>query len=129
MMPTEIDLQLTPDSKAISAARHSLDDLEGQLHSETLGHLRMLVSELVTNSVRHAHLGPDESIRLGITTFSDSVFVEVMDSGAGFEKPTHPSPRPEMTSGWGLYLIEQLSERWGVEQDGGPTRVWFELAR
>jgi hypothetical protein len=61
---TQIDLRLTPDSEAVMAARHSLDRLEGDLPPEKLEDVRLVVSELVTNSVRHAGISPDEHILL-----------------------------------------------------------------
>ncbi|MEA2377901.1 MAG: hypothetical protein QOD13_1808, partial [Thermoleophilaceae bacterium] len=32
-------------------------------------------------------------------------------------------------SGWGLFLVERLAHRWGVKQNEGATKVWFELLR
>ena len=62
---TQIDLRLTPNPEAALAARHSLDQLEGALPAEKLEDARLVVSELVTNSVRHAGLPSDAQILLG----------------------------------------------------------------
>jgi hypothetical protein len=32
-------------------------------------------------------------------------------------------------TGWGLYLVQRLADRWGVKQDGRSKRIWFELHR
>ena len=53
--------------------------------------------------------------------------VEVHDPGGGFV-PSAPSPDPARPSGWGLYLVAELADRWGVDSDE-RTRVWFELDR
>ncbi len=53
--------------------------------------------------------------------------VEVCDQGPGFEL-SEPAPDPSRPSGWGLYLVRELSDRWGIDRDG-ETRVWFELDR
>ena len=53
--------------------------------------------------------------------------VEVCDQGPGFEL-SEPAPDPARPSGWGLYLVRELSDRWGIDRDG-QTRVWFELDR
>ncbi|HEY7074985.1 MAG TPA: ATP-binding protein [Solirubrobacteraceae bacterium] len=84
----------------------------------------LLLSEVVTNSVRHAGLNDDDAIEV-VLDAGDVLRVEVRNRGAGFEvKALEPDPaRP---SGWGLYLVEQLADRWGVDQ-GPPTTVWFEL--
>ena len=39
-----------------------------------------------------------------------------------------PSPDPARPSGWGLYLVAELADRWGVDSDE-RTLVWFELDR
>ncbi len=88
--------------------------------------LELLVSELVTNSVRHAQLGPGEQFAVRVNARGDRVAVMVEDPGPGFRPPADPSPGS--TSGWGLYLVDRLADRWGVEVDRA-TRVWFELPR
>ena len=47
------------------------------------------------------------------------------DSGPGFDAGT-PLPSLYQDSGWGLYLVEQIADRWGVKQEEG-TCVWFEV--
>jgi anti-sigma regulatory factor (Ser/Thr protein kinase) len=84
----------------------------------------LLLSEVVTNSVRHAGLRADDAIEV-VLDAGDVLRVEVRDRGAGFELVS-PEPDPARPSGWGLYLVEQLADRWGVER-GPPTTVWFEL--
>jgi hypothetical protein len=50
----------------------------------------------------------------------------VHDPGTGFELRA-PVPDPARASGWGLYLVEELSDRWGMDGLGPGTRIWFEL--
>ncbi|MBA3422263.1 MAG: ATP-binding protein [Thermoleophilaceae bacterium] len=91
-----------------------------------MGTLRLLVSELVANSVRHSR--PERSpgeIELLVSTSPETVRVEVVDGGRGFVV----GPRvvgQDQGSGWGLHLVDTLSDRWGTERDGG-MRIWFEL--
>src|SRR6185369_5432493 len=47
-------MQLRPGAAAIGEGRHALDPLEGAIDEDHLGTLRLLVTELVTNSVRHS---------------------------------------------------------------------------
>ena len=122
-----IDLKLPAGPQAPGEARHALDELADRLPEETLDELRLLVSELVTNSVRHAGLGGQQRIGLKVDTSSDAVRIEVTDSGPGFEAG-QPLPSLYQDSGWGLYLVEQIADRWGVRQEGG-TCVWFEVDR
>ena len=127
-MTFSLDLPRELDSAA--AARHGVDQLADRLGEEQLGDVRLLVSELVTNSLRHAELAPDESIVLNVALDDAVIRVEVSDPGKGFELDGHPGD-PDTVEGWGLYLVETLSDRWGVERtpEGRATVVWFELDR
>jgi anti-sigma regulatory factor (Ser/Thr protein kinase) len=126
LLVRQIDLRLNPDSEAILAARHSLDRFEGLLLPEKLEDVRLVVSELVTNSVRHAGLSPEEQISLAVAISGGSVRGRVCDPGPGFEKPTEPRPRTDLSGGWGLPIVERISDRWGVKRNGCAC-VWFEI--
>jgi anti-sigma regulatory factor (Ser/Thr protein kinase) len=121
------DLELPRELDSAAAARHAVDQLSDRLPDDQLGDVRLLVSELVTNSLRHAELGDTDSIRLAVDVSDERVRVEVSDPGPGFT-PEGPADDPENAEGWGLYLVSTLSDRWGVET-GESTRVWFELDR
>jgi anti-sigma regulatory factor (Ser/Thr protein kinase) len=119
----ERKLAVTPEAAA--EARHALADIP--LSDGRERDVRLLVSELVTNAVRHANLAPGDVILL-VIDFEDSVLrVEVHDPGGGFV-PRAPAPDPARPSGWGLYLVEELADRWGVDSDE-RTLVWFEVDR
>lgn len=124
-MTFELALQRGLDAAAV--ARHALDGLDGRMPADQLGDVRLLVSELVTNAVRHADMAEEDAIRLTVQVTGTAVRVEVADPGAGFE-PEPPPEDPARASGWGLFLVETLADRWGVERGGG-TLVWFELDR
>ena len=87
--------------------------------------LQLLVSELVTNSVRHASLDPEQRIELRVRVGPGTVRVEVEDPGPGFT-PTPRRPSDRRNEGWGLYLVERIADRWGVAS-GSPSIVWFEI--
>ena len=89
--------------------------------------VRLLVSELVTNAVRHANLASGDVIGLVIEVAEQKLRVEVHDAGGGFI-PSTPAPDPARPSGWGLYLVAELADRWGVDSNE-RTLVWFELDR
>jgi anti-sigma regulatory factor (Ser/Thr protein kinase) len=88
--------------------------------------VRLLVSELVTNSVQHAHVSADDSIVLAVQFAEKTVRCEVRDEGPGFEPPAKPPPE-DADAGWGLFLVEQLADAWGVGEGG--KGVWFEIRR
>jgi anti-sigma regulatory factor (Ser/Thr protein kinase) len=109
--------------EAVSAARRALDGLDSMLEAGAFYDASLCVSELVTNAVLHADISPESELRLDVTVLDGGLRVSVTDTGPGFTPPT-PSPGDE--SGWGLFIVDRLSDRWGVEHDSG-TRVWFEM--
>jgi anti-sigma regulatory factor (Ser/Thr protein kinase) len=118
-------LAVSPESAA--EARHILDGLAEAIPDGRMRDVRLLISELVTNAVRHADLDAGDAIDLVIDVADQMLRVEVHDPGGGFV-PSTPSPDPARPSGWGLYLVAELADRWGVDSDE-RTRVWFELDR
>lgn len=125
--------------KQVTKAR---EELIGRLHSWGLGHLAddasLALSELFTNAVRHAvptppgHLLVDarlviengqRCLRLGVTdTDRESADRVRLPEGAG---------RDLSEGGRGLFLIKELSLRWGVEPTRLGKTVWcdFDTAR
>jgi anti-sigma regulatory factor (Ser/Thr protein kinase) len=125
-MVTEIDLSLDPKPEVVTTARHALDQLVDLLPPEKLEGVRLVVSELVTNSILHAELSSGDQISLTVTVSAGSVRGRVCDPGLGFEVPSEPCPRPDMRGGWGLPIVETISDRWGVERNNHAC-VWFEI--
>ena len=126
-MKPSFEVQLPPTEQAPAAARRSLERLQGQLDPSGLETMRLLVSELVTNSVRHARLEDGGWINVSVEENQRALRVAVTDPGVGFEERPGP-PQPGDPSGWGLHLVEQLADRWGVSREG-RTMVWFEIDR
>jgi anti-sigma regulatory factor (Ser/Thr protein kinase) len=116
--------QFEPAVETPALARHELEgwlpDTLGESHRGTL---RLLVSELVTNSIRHV-TGSNRPVELAVRIGARAIRVEVHDGGSGF-KPRKPEPRGA-DGGFGLFLVERMASRWGVDTQDG-TRVWFEL--
>jgi anti-sigma regulatory factor (Ser/Thr protein kinase) len=102
--------------------RRLLDDLGSLTSVNRLGDLRLLVHELVTNSIRHA----DGSVRLRIAASDGQMRVEVGDDHPAFEPHVVP-PAFGQSSGMGLFLVDQLADRWGVVETGAGKIAWFEL--
>lgn len=125
-MKRELDLILPGNLDAPSLARLAVDGLAGHVPPGVLEDVRLLVSELVTNSVRHAGLSLEDSVRLRVVTTLARIRVEVTDPGPGFEPAAARPPTVDQSSGWGLYIVDRIANRWNVARDGG-TRVWFEI--
>jgi anti-sigma regulatory factor (Ser/Thr protein kinase) len=90
----------------------------------------LLTNELVTNSIRHADLGPGDTIDVTATWSGTRLRVIVRDSGSG-DLPAgivagSIRPSPGAQSGWGLYLVDTLASRWGTSL-GRSAGFWFEL--
>lgn len=126
----EIELTVPADRSAACEARHAVAR-SGLVDAEQEPTLLLLVSELVSNSVRHAGLSAEESIRLRARTDAVCTYVEVCDEGRSGRVPTKRTPRPDALEpgGLGLLLVDEMADRWGVRRHGGgETCVWFELA-
>jgi anti-sigma regulatory factor (Ser/Thr protein kinase) len=121
-----VSLELEGNADAPAAARRVLDGFSADMPESRMRDVRLLVSELVTNAVRHAGLATEDRIRLLVQLRDRVLRVEVHDPGTGFELRA-PAPDPARASGWGLYLVEELSDRWGMDGLGPGTRIWFEL--
>jgi anti-sigma regulatory factor (Ser/Thr protein kinase) len=111
-------------AKARAAVARRCEQLE--LDASLTQSLILLVSEVVSNAVRHSSGDPAAPIELSASFGERTIRVAVTDPGQGFT----PRPRdPARThDGYGLYLLEKVSSRWGVESEG-DTEVWFELPR
>jgi anti-sigma regulatory factor (Ser/Thr protein kinase) len=117
-------------SAAPRRARHEITEhLNGELGSERTEDAVLLVGELVTNSVLHAAAGAAHEIVLELIIGLDEVRIRVTDGGS----PTAPMIQPmdpARPGGRGLFLVDTLSDRWGLTREGTrQTQVWFEMGR
>ena len=108
---------------SIRLARQHAGDLAGQLAGGScVDAVRLLVTELVTNSVRYA---TGSQVRLRVAGDPQRVRVEVQDDGPGFTGPR--TPDPVNGGGYGLVLVDELAADWGVNREADTTTVWFEV--
>lgn len=121
----DFDLRLVPDASAPAAARRALAGLRSSLGEEATEEATLLLSEVVTNAVRHADLDERDAIRVHVRLHPGVVRIDVSDPGVGFDPGRDRIDEPE--AGWGLRLLDRLATRWGVER-GVRTTVWFEVA-
>ena len=125
-----VPLDGTPAS--VAGARRAVDAYLGpRLTDAELGDVRLLVSELASNAVRH---GGDGGAVLTLGCDLRKVRAVIVDHGEGFVPPRRAIDVPGepvdalAEGGYGLSLVARLASRWGVDAEGG-TRVWFELDR
>ncbi len=109
----------------MAAARQLASEMAAErMSAEQKYNLKLAVTEVVSNAVRHS--GSDDDVLFVMTPKDGYLCVRVTDGGAGLV----PQPRAmssEEGAGFGLFIVEQLTRRWGVTREGGKTRVWFEL--
>lgn len=118
-------LVLRSDLTAMGEAREYVRGRLGEaFEASTLWDVELLTSELVSNAVQHVGNGKG-TIGLEIDIRPDAIRVSVTDEGGGFT----PMPREshQEIGGWGLSLVETVSDRWGILDR--PFTVWFELDR
>ena len=120
-----IELELEAGPNAAHEARAAVSALDGRAEPDVLDDVRLLLSEVVTNAVRHSGSPSESRIGLAVSVSDRAVRAEVTDHGRGFA-PTPRSAPWTQTGGWGLHLVDRLADRWGVER-GSPARVWFEI--
>jgi len=89
--------------------------------------LDLLLSELVTNAVRHGGVTAEESVRITLSPMGDRLRVSVTDRGPGFDWQGREDGRPPDTGGFGLLIVDRMAKRWGIARTPGATTVWFEL--
>jgi serine/threonine-protein kinase RsbW len=124
MPPTSLE----HDADAPAAARRALDSVAAELSAEKLSDARILVNELVSNSVRHACPGV---IELMLDLTPTHLVIAVTDAGAAAVPViVQDGEDAAVPHGWGLRLVETLSESWGVRDDApGRRTVWCEVRR
>ena len=113
-----VELLVSP--RAPSQARRWVMERGSDLPRGQLDLLLLLVSELVTNSVRHSGAVPGERVQIAVERRDGTIHVDVQDNGPGFDRRgLRPGPH-------GLQVVESAADRWGIERSG-PTTVWFEF--
>lgn len=126
--PGPLRLELQRDVRAPGIARAAVSEqlfalgVDGSFEQTVV----LLVSEVVSNAVRHSAGPQDAAIALEATVTDRCVRVAVTDAGDGFT-PRERDP-DRLGEGYGLYLLDKAASSWGVASEGGTT-VWFELDR
>jgi anti-sigma regulatory factor (Ser/Thr protein kinase) len=110
------------------ARRAVREELQDALPQPRLADVELIVSELATNSVRHAGCDDADELSMEAEVKPDRVRVRMFDPGTGFDPHEPKAPLSGSASGYGLVLLDRLSDRWGVQRDDGFA-VWFEVQR
>lgn len=139
MPPGGIAVSLDADADAPTRARHAAAAALGRWPAERRDAILLVISELVTNAVRHGSADSRDEVGLNLRRRGDTLRVEVVDvrarGGAVEDADRHEAARRdsrggldgEQRSGWGLPIVAELTDRWGVERGPGRTCVWCEI--
>jgi anti-sigma regulatory factor (Ser/Thr protein kinase) len=119
-----VDETIECSSRAPAIARRAVEELSADLEAGVLRDAQLLVSEVVTNSIKHS--GSSDPIHLRVWARPGGLKIEVADGGFGFE-PAAPANPGDGEGGRGLLILETLADRWGTSRDA-RARVWFELS-
>jgi anti-sigma regulatory factor (Ser/Thr protein kinase) len=122
--------EFTVDATArnVGAVRRRVGDLAAAagIEDESLDAIRLCVTEAVANAIVHAYGCKQGTVDVAVEDDGDHLVVAVRDHGVGMFAPR----QPERRVGFGLQLIERLSERCSIASnavDGTEVRMWFPL--
>lgn len=123
-------ISLAANPEAARRARVWLAEMGPPLTGQKLEEVQLVVSELVTNCLRHAGLAADDVIEVVRRLVpGEHLRIEVVDRGPGFAPPeSFAMPEASEPRGRGLALVDRLADRWGVLRDDAH-RVWCEFDR
>jgi len=129
----DFGLELPGGIEAGPAARRAVMENMDGLSDAVQADILLLVTELVTNAVRHGGARPGAPVRLECRRAGDRLRFLVTDPGTSLLSNGGPPVRVVGgtngdSSGWGLFFVERVAERWGVLAAPVGTCVWFEVA-
>ncbi len=117
--------RVAPEPHSVPRARERVIALaEPFVAAARIADLRLVISEVITNAVRH---GGDGDMLVAVTPKPGYLCVQVTDTGDGFAPRPRAFEPDDDDGGFGLFLVERLTRRWGLTRENRNTRVWFEF--
>ena len=129
-MPEVLRLPTEPIAPAL--ARASVTGVARSLSDVALADLNLLLTEVVSNAVRHARVAGTGEIVVSVDVGDARVTISVSDAGPAFEATSGPYSdlaTDDRDGGWGVFLMKRLASEWGVEREGDRTTIWFAVDR
>ncbi|MEU8347466.1 ATP-binding protein [Spirillospora sp. NPDC048832] len=115
-----------PSSVAVARRRLSSELVDSGVYESVVDDASVIVSELISNALRHARPLPSGEVRVCWLRRGDVLELEVSDGGAMTEPRRGPGTLSSL-GGRGLGIVEALSDGWGVRHEEGATTVWAVL--
>ena len=122
-MAKRVTVEFSRECTAPHQAREAFAGFDHGLPRERRYDAELLLSELVSNAVKY---GDGGDVLVHFERDDGRFRTEVVDQGDGFLRTLRDLDDLETPGGWGLPLVETLSDRWGAHE--GSTHVWFEMA-
>jgi anti-sigma regulatory factor (Ser/Thr protein kinase) len=115
--------KIEPQPEGPAQARRIIaEELASRLPGPVLNDVKLMVSELVTNGIVHGAADEQNPVMLDLIV-NGYVHCRVLDHGPGFARR---GQQEVPGGGWGLQVVEELSDRWGMQRSPQRTEVWFE---
>lgn len=125
-MSDSFQLTLGGGADAPAAARRAIAEHHPMLPQPVKDNVLLLVTELVTNAVRHGGAAASQPVQVEVRSSRGRIRVDVVDPGVDFDAPPRPG-NGNSNGGWGLFLLDKIAESWGVSPAPAGTCVWFEV--
>lgn len=131
VLPGRVALTLAATSDAPALARHAAAAALADWSQERRDAALLVISELVTNAVRHGSAAPSDRVTLRVRRRGHATRIEVGDRRAQGGTPVTAQGAAlddeRKRSGWGLSIVAELTDSWGVEHGREHTCVWCEI--
>lgn len=124
-----MELKLRGGPRAAGQARDEIVAGNGMVPASVRDELLLLLTELVTNAVRHGGADNGLPVEVLVARSPRGLRVAVTDPGPGFEWRGREAATAPSESGYGLLLVDRMAHRWGIDRRENSTTVWFELSQ
>jgi anti-sigma regulatory factor (Ser/Thr protein kinase) len=108
---------------AVARERLAADLAAAGIFDGAVGDAVLVVSELMSNAIRHARPLPGTNVQVAWALDDDAVEVAVSDGGAA-TRPTPGHATVSALGGRGLDIVDFLARKWGVRTDDAGITVW-----
>jgi anti-sigma regulatory factor (Ser/Thr protein kinase) len=119
-------LPYAPASVAVARQRLADELMAAGIFDSAVGDAVLVVSELLSNAIRHARPLPGANVQVAWALDDDAVEVAVSDGG-GPTRPIRAHASVSSLGGRGLDIVEYLARTWGVRTDDAGLTVWAVL--
>ncbi|MGH8892618.1 MAG: ATP-binding protein [Actinomycetes bacterium] len=128
---TSVSVSVPHERTGVGIARHALaDQLDAAgVAPDDRDDAMLVLSELVSNAVKHAAPLPSGEITVRWQVADDLLHIEITDGGGAGTRPTASMAALSALGGRGLDIVRTVSTQWGVTEAEDGVTVWAEVPR